>query len=111
MGAARYSIRIEQGATWRTVLTLTDTDLTGYTARMQVRASTQATAVLLELTTEDGRITIDGPVGKITLVITDDDTTGLAWCTGVYDLEITSPGGETTRLLRGRATVSPEVTR
>lgn len=111
MGAARYTIRIEQGATWKPVLTLQDTDLTGYSARMQIRADVDSDVVLLELTTSDGHITIDGPAGQITLQLTDVETTALDWTTGVYDLELIAPGGDVQRLLKGIVEVDPEVTR
>lgn len=111
MGAARYLIRIEQGATWRPTLTLRDTDLTGYTARMQIRADIDATDVLLELSTANGKITIDGPAGQIKPVLTDTQTATLTWTDGVYDLELTAPGGDVQRLLKGPVEVDPEVTR
>jgi hypothetical protein len=110
MGAARYLIRIEQGATWQTALTLRDTDLTGYTARMQIRATIDSDTVLVELTTGDG-ITIDGPAGQIALLLTNEQTAALDWTDGVYDLELTDPDGNVTRLLKGPVEVDPEVTR
>lgn len=110
MGAARYTIRIEQGATWRTTLTLADTDLTGYTARMQARADITETDTLLDLSTGSG-ISIDGPAGQITLELADEQTAALDWTEGVYDLEIVAPSGDVTRLLKGPILVDPEVTR
>ena len=61
MTAARYPIRIEQGATWRTVLTVKDdtgqpVDLTGYTGRMQIREDYDAATVLGELSTANGGV-------------------------------------------------------
>jgi hypothetical protein len=115
MAAAPYDITIEQGATWRTTLTVKDStgavvDLSGYTARMQIRPSVESTTVLLELATADG-ITITGPAGQIALVISAAATTGIAWTGAVYDLELTAPGGDVTRLLQGRVAVDREVTR
>lgn len=110
MGAARYTIRIEQGATWRTTLTLANTDLTGYSARMQARADIAETTTLLDLSTGSG-ITIDGTAGRIVLELTDEQTTVLDWTEGVYDLEIIAPNGDVTRLLKGPIYVDPEVTR
>jgi hypothetical protein len=110
MGAARYLIHIEQGATWKPVLTLRDTDLTGYTARMQIRATLDSDTVLVELTTGAG-ITIDGAAGQITLHLDDTETAALDWCDGIYDLEIVDPDGNVMRLLKGPVEVDPEVTR
>lgn len=116
MPASEYDLSIEQGATYQIAFTYKDDagvaqDLTDYTARMQVRASVSAPDVLLELTTENGRIAISGAEGRIDLVLTAAITTGITWSRGVYDLEIVSPAGEVRRLLRGRVTVSREVTR
>lgn len=116
MAAAPYDITIEQGATWRTTLTVKDAtgttvDLTGYTARMQIRPSVESTTVLLELNTTGSGITVTGPAGQIALLITATATTGINWTGAVYDLELTAPSGDVTRLLQGRVTLSPEVTR
>jgi hypothetical protein len=116
VSAAYYKITVEQGSTWRRVLTVNDdggpADLTGYSARMQVRETVGSPAPLLELTTETGGgITVDGPAGQLTLLITDEASTAWTWRYGVYDLELESPGGEVERLLRGELQVDPEVTR
>lgn len=116
MPASEYDLSIEQGATYPIAFTYktaegTARNLTGYTARMQVRASTSAADVLLELTTENGRITINGPAGRIDLVLPPDVTEAITWRRGVYDLELVSPAGDVQRLLRGRVEVSREVTR
>lgn len=85
-------------------------DLTGYDARMQVRESTTSPVPLLSLTLGDG-ITVDGPAGEITLEVSDDDTSAWLWSYGLYGLEMESPGGRTTPLLKGEFEVCPEVTR
>ena len=111
MTAARWPVTIEQGTTWDPVLTLRDTDLTGYTARMQIRATVDAADVLLELSTANGKITIDGPAGQIKPLLTDIDTAAITWTSGFYDLELVSPSGHVDRLVQGTVTVDPEVTR
>lgn len=116
----------EQGATFRRqliYLTLVDgievpVDLTGMTARMQVRESINATDPMLELTTENGGIVLGGDDGTITLLISAEDTTDLTptVTTGinarypVYDLELVN-GTEVTRLFEGRFEITAEVTR
>jgi hypothetical protein len=107
--AARWAILIEAGTTWDPTLTLRDTTLTGYSARMQIR--TPDGQLLEELTTENGKITIDGPAGRIQLLLTDTQTSAYEWDTGVYDLELISPSGHVDRLVQGTVTVNPEVTR
>jgi hypothetical protein len=69
--------------------------------------------VVLELTTENGGITIDDAAGKVSLEISAAQTSALTMTSGVYDLEIVSDDATpvVTRLLAGKVTVSPEVTR
>jgi hypothetical protein len=133
MAAGEYDIEVEQGATYRLDVTVqggdpaVPLDLTGYTARMQIRAKVAATTVLWEMTTEDaltqsspepGITILDQQVpenlGRLQLFIADENTALFTWRTGVYDLELvgsTQPGADVIRLLKGKVTVDPEVTR
>ncbi len=116
MTAGSYNITIEQGATFRLQLTLTDgvepTPLTGYTGRMQIRQKIMSTDVLYVLTTENGGLTITELEGKIALYISDEDTAAFGFRNAVYDLELEDGGsGEVVRVLQGSIYVSPEVTR
>ena len=113
----RYDFTIYQGAsfdrtfTWRVGASSTLVNLSGYTGRMQVRSTVGAPTTIVELTTSNGRMTLGGAAGAIALAITATDTTTLAAGQYVYDMEMVSSGGEVTRLLEGRATISAEVTR
>lgn len=112
MPAVKHDIEIEQGATYGLVATYENPDgtpvnLTGMTARMQVRDASEV--VVIELTTENGRIALGGTAGTVTLSI-DAATTAAMTRGGTYDLEIVN-GAEVTRLLMGKATLSLEVTR
>jgi hypothetical protein len=113
----RYDFTIYQGAsfdrtfTWQVGDPATLVNLTNYTGRMQVRSTIGAPTVVVELTTSNGRMTLGGALGTIALAITPSDTAALAPGQYVYDMEMVSSGGEVTRLLEGRATVSAEVTR
>ncbi len=64
----------------------------------------------MELTTSNGRITMGGANGEIVLFISDEDTLLLTARTAVYDLLVTSPGGEATRIVEGQVTIDPAVT-
>lgn len=113
MPAVNYDIVIEQGATFGLVITHENPDgtpinLTGMTARMQIRDSADD-SLILELTTENGRITLGGTAGTITLAVTAADTAALTRG-GVYDLELVN-GAEVNRLVQGKATLSEEVTK
>lgn len=114
MAAASYDIFCEQGATLSLALTYRDSDgdlvnLTGYTARLQVRESVNAASTLVSLTSSSG-ITLGGSAGTIQITLSATTTAGLPKGTYVYDLELVS-GGTVTRLLKGKFTVDPEVTR
>lgn len=119
MPAAKLNLAIEQGATWRHTLALKAgagaqapaLDLTGYTARMQVRTELAAQDVLLELTGANGRITITPLDGRIDITVSATDTAALEFERAMYDLEIESAGGEVTRVLAGMVTLSRQVTR
>lgn len=118
--AAKVNLCIEQGATFQKTLTwktgatadaATAVDLTGYTARMQVRSRIGSSVVLLELTTTNGGITLGGTAGTIALLATDEQTALLMVTRAHYDLELVSAGGVVRRLTYGTVTISPEVTK
>lgn len=124
MPAAKLAtaLLIEQGATfrkafsWKSGVPATPVDLTGCTARMHIRTEIDATAVLLELNTENGRIAIAPLDGRVALTISAADTKGAALLQlveqpGVFDLEIIHPDLSVTRLVQGKVKVSKEVTR
>lgn len=114
--AGLYNITCQQGATFQRQVTWTDSakdpyNLTGYTARMQVRANATSNTVIIELTTENSRITLGNTAGTVDLLIPAANTTTLTAGQYVYDLELVSGGGVVTRLLEGNFKVSAEVTR
>lgn len=107
---------IEQGATFDITLTCRDeagtlVNLTGYTARMQIRANKKATTTLLELTTENGRIVLGGAAGTLQLILSATVTAAIDWTRGVYDLEVINADGFVQRLWQGDVEVDKEVTR
>lgn len=113
---AKCNLTIYQGATFRKHFKLqnpdkTFVDLTGCLARMQVRAEIESPIVLLELTTENGGITLGGVAGTIDLYLNDVTTAAIQWESGVYDLEIVHPSADVTRLIMGGVSVSLESTR
>lgn len=114
MLAGQLDLVIEQGATFTLSLFYQDdtgapVDITGRTARMQLRSAVDSAVLVLPLTTENSRITIDGPRGLIALSIAATDTAGLSG-SGVYDLELVN-GAQVERIMQGAYTISPEVTR
>lgn len=115
MAAGLYDITIEQGATFQMSLTWKDStgaavNITGYTARMQVRENYEAESTLVSLTSSGGDIVLGGALGTIAITIGASATQLLQLDEAVYDLELVN-GATVTRLLQGKATVSREVTR
>jgi hypothetical protein len=86
-------------------------NLSGFTARMQVRSKLEDTAVITELTTTNGGIVLDNTLKTITLYISATDTAALSFTTAVYSLELVSSGGEVTQLVNGNFSLVKEVTR
>lgn len=116
--AGQLNLVIEQGTTFSPQFTYTDSatppvaiDLTGYTARMQIRQKRTSTTFLHELTTENGGITLGGALGTIDLLISATDTAAFTFSTGVYDLELINGSGAVQRLLEGSVTLRKEATK
>ena len=115
MAAGIYDITIEQGATFQMNLTWKDStgspvNITGYSARMQVRENYESESTLVSLTSSGGDIVLGGALGTIAITITASATQSLQLEEAVYDLELVS-GATVTRLIQGRAIISREVTR
>lgn len=113
--AGTYNIICDQGSTLDRTLTWKDSDgvlinLTGYTARMQVRATFESTTTVLSLTTENGGITLGGALGTIQIIASATATAAIDPRIYVYDLELVN-GTTVYRLVQGSFTVRPEVTR
>lgn len=116
MSAGEYNFKLEQGATFVREFTYKDGEgvainITGYSARMQFRPYRESSTLLIEATTVNGKIVLDGAAGKLTLTLTPSDTNNLTERKAVYDLEIQSAGGVVTRLLEGAVEISKQVTR
>ena len=114
MLAGLLDITIEQGATFNLVFIYQDQNgdpinLTGMTARMQLRRQFNSPDALLSLTTENGRISLGGTNGTITLNVGANETANLSG-SGVYDIELVN-GPVVKRILEGSYSICPEVTR
>jgi hypothetical protein len=136
MSGAALDLYIEQGDDWTPIWTLRfkanaqPMDLTGYTARMQIRSSYSATATLVDLQSATGGIALGGVNGTIQPKLTDTQTMAFFpvggpapnpvnvkvndrpfTLVGAYDLKLTSPAGNTLTVAGGRVYCSPDVTR
>ena len=112
--AAIANLRIDQGATFTSDVTVTDSngdafDLTGYTASAKMAKGYASTRTRTSITTT---INSDPTTGIIQLSLTADQTnTRDASARYVYDVENTRTSDSTiTRVIEGIITISPSVT-
>ena len=110
MAAGKYNIRIDQGSDFSIQLTVKESgsakNLTGYSARAQLRTSITSSSVAATFT-----CTITNAAnGIMTMALPASTTTSLTAGNYVYDLEIVT-GSAVQRLIEGTATVRAEVTR
>ena len=118
MAAGVYHILIEAGAKFERQIAVLEADgitprnLSGYTARMQVRETRQSATKILDLASTGltPKITVTGAQGLIDIALTATDTAALDFESAEYDLEIVN-GTEVERLLEGNVRLSKEVTR
>lgn len=82
----------------------------GHTARMVVRPHMESDDILVELSTENGRIIVSDD--SVTLTLSSDETADLTpWeAPAVYDLRLNPPSGRAFFLLTGRVRYVPTVT-
>lgn len=116
--AGLFNIVADQGSTFSRTIVWKDPAkkpilLGGYTARMQIRPAVESSTVTLELTTENGRITLGATNGQIQLYISDEVMETIPEHKYVYDLELLGPNDElyVYKLLYGNFVVRSEVTR
>jgi hypothetical protein len=112
MAAGTYNFTIEQGADFTRVLSLKENDsvmnLTGYSVASQMRSTHDSNTVVGAFT---GTVS-NGSEGEITLAMSNSTTGGIEEGIYQYDVEITNgSSGRVTRILQGKVTVTPQVTR
>lgn len=125
MTAQHVDLYIEQGADWPGIgFPICDSlgapfDLTGCTAKGQIRKTANDVVVLFEWSSED---TLDPEIGAIVFVdnlviisMTAEQSEALDFRTAQYDVKLTNPSGlagqKVLRVSDGTVTLSQEVTR
>lgn len=110
------TITIEQGSTFSLSINYQDSggstiDLSSYSARMQAREEAGSTSTIFSISSAS-EITLGASDPNLLVTLTATTTAALAapW-RGIYDLEIESPSGVVTKLLKGVLLVESEVTR
>lgn len=106
-----FSIKI----TFRDDTTNLPVDLTGYTARMQLRDTFGGGVIYKELTSAPGGgIILGGQSGLIEIAFIPGDTAQVEylwnWTRAAYDLVLTDTNGKTKKLLKGFVTVGRSAT-
>lgn len=125
MAATIFNIILEPGADWDASFVLkqddnpdpvlaTPLDVTGYTAKMQVRSQigdTTALVTISETLSASGQITVGTTNGLFSLNIKGSALAALAApADAFYDVLVTSPTGKPIRALQGEVKISPRVT-
>lgn len=114
-----YALRVRRGTRYERPFTYKidgdPVDLTGYTARAQIRRrASEDSPVLFEATTANGKLELsDDPTdGTFTLTITADETAAFEFKHAVWDLELIPDGAEENAfaLLEGPVHVAAQVT-
>lgn len=85
-------------------------DLSGCTAKAQVRASEDATSVMAEFTAEVP-VQTGEDLGRVTLSLTPAQTGDPTFQAGKWDVQLTWPDGAIKTYLSGSVAVTKEVTR
>lgn len=113
--ASKKNLEIRRGDSFRFAFRVwtmvngvkTYTDLTGYTGKAQMRANELAADVLLEFA-----VTVDLALpGLVRVYAAPAATNTLPQDGGLYDIQLTSPGGDVDTFLEGAIKVTTGVTR
>lgn len=121
----KYNLEMWQGATFTMTITVKDStgnvqNLTGYTARMQMRSSYGAGTATESLTSSNGEITIIAAEGNLAFQLASTRTAAIPVDLNngkppktvyVYDIELVDSNGVVSKLLYGDVNVFGEVTR
>ena len=111
--SAKYNLVCDQATTFNFQFQVlndnTPWNLTGYVVVMTVRPFVGASTTTVVATTANGRISVDGQNGRITVTIDATTTGNIAAGRYAYDLVLDS-GSVITRILEGKFVVTGAVT-
>lgn len=113
--AGQKNWEVDQNTTFTFTVVYKDNDdnpinLTGCSAKMQVRDTKGGSKLAFSLTSPIGGITIDGPNGKVTVKMTPTQTNKLFYPKSSYDIMLTDSNLNKIKLLEGFMTLSRSVT-
>jgi hypothetical protein len=111
--SAKYNLVCDQATTFNFQFQILNNNiawnLNNYTVVMTVRPFVGASTTTVVASTDNGRITVDGPNGRITVTIDAVTTGNISAGRYSYDLVLDS-GGVVTRILEGKFIVTGAVT-
>jgi hypothetical protein len=113
--AGQKNFEVDQNATFSFIVEYKDNnglpvDLTGATAKMQVRDTKGGSKLAFSLTSPAGGITITPALGKLTIKMTPTQTNKLFYPKSSYDIMLTDSNANKIKLLEGFMTLSRSVT-
>jgi uncharacterized protein YndB with AHSA1/START domain len=113
--AGQKNFDVDQNATFSFVVEYKDEndnviDLTGASAKMQVRDVKGGSKLAVTLTSPSGGIVINGSLGKLTVTLTPTQTNKLFYPKSVYDIMVVDSNGNKIKLLEGFMTLNRSVT-
>ena len=113
--AGQKNFEVDQNATFSFVVEYKDEngnaiDLTGASAKMQVRDVKGGTKLAVTLTSPSGGIVINGLLGKLTVTLTPTQTNKLFYPKSVYDIMVIDSNVNKIKLLEGFLTLNRSVT-
>jgi len=113
--AGQKNFEVDQNATFSFIVEYKDNDglpidLTGSTAKMQVRDTKGGSRLAFSLTSPAGGIVITPLLGKLTIKITPTQTNKLFYPKSSYDIMVTDSNANKIKLLEGFITLSRSVT-
>lgn len=109
--AHRYDLRIDQGTTFGLSIECQDqnanpVDLTGCTARAMIRYSYTDASPAAIFTAS-----VDAANAAVNLSLSATQTAALTGVRALWDCELSYPDSSVQRLVEGKVTISPEVTK
>lgn len=113
--AAQKNFEVDQNTTFTFVIEYKGSNglpinLTGASAKLQVRDTKGGSKLAFTLTSPSGGITINPLLGKLTIRMTPTQTNKLFYPKSSYDLMITDSNAVKTKLVEGFITLSRSVT-
>ena len=98
--------------TWLLTVDGNPLDLTGWSAKMQIRSKKAAVDPLADFSTDPGgHMSIIGPAGAVLLDVPSSVTQAFDFTNGVWDMYVIDPTGDRRRVVEGNVVVSATVTR